>query len=117
MDSAENVPDRLKQAYPRFQGEAFQENLKLVNEVKRIAQAKGVTTPQVAIGWVRGMSRRNGNPTIIPIPGATTEQRVMENMKDVTLTEEEMVTLDKLLESANVQGGRYSEAHSALLNG
>ncbi|KAF4470324.1 pyridoxine 4-dehydrogenase [Fusarium albosuccineum] len=92
---------------PRFQPEAFQHNLKLVQQVEAIAQKKGCTPAQLAIGWVRGLSNQPGLPTIIPIPGATTAARVEENAKGVELTQEEMKTIGDLVDSFEVSGGRY----------
>ena len=56
-------------------------------------------------------------PTIIPIPGATTVERVKENAVEVDLTEEEMASIDKILAECEVVGDRYPPMHTALLNG
>ena len=54
-------------------------------------------------------------PTIIPIPGATKSERVEENVKPATLTDEDMKTLGEILKKFPVTGGRYDDAHAALL--
>ena len=41
-------------------------------------------------------------PIIIPIPGATTEERVLENGKEVELTDEEMNEIEKILEKHEI---------------
>ncbi|KAF7548454.1 hypothetical protein G7046_g8668 [Stylonectria norvegica] len=92
---------------PRFQAEHFDHNLQLVKQVETLAEKKGVTPAQLAIGWVRSLSNAPGLPTIIPIPGATTAERVEENTKSTTLTEEEMKALGDVLTSFEVSGGRY----------
>src|SRR4029079_4806887 len=38
---------------PRFQGEALQHNLDLVDALARVAEGRGATVAQVAIAWVR----------------------------------------------------------------
>ncbi|KPM41596.1 hypothetical protein AK830_g4969 [Neonectria ditissima] len=93
--------------FPRFQAEALQHNLKLVAQAKALAEKKGCTPAQLAIGWVRGLSNRNGLPTIIPIPGATTASRVEENAKVIELSEEEMKAIDDIVNSFEPSGGRY----------
>ena len=46
----------MKRRMPRFQGQAFYDNLKLVDQLDEIAKEKGVTTPQLALAWVCDIS-------------------------------------------------------------
>src|SRR6188472_2355264 len=62
-------PKDFRRHNPRFQGEAFQQNLALVDRVREIADEKGVTAGQLALAWVMAQSDRSGNPTVVPIPG------------------------------------------------
>jgi pyridoxine 4-dehydrogenase len=75
--------------------------------VNELAQAKGCTAAQLAIGWTRTLSTRPGMPTIVPIPGSTRAERVAENAVEVELTEEEMQAIDGILATFEVKGGRY----------
>jgi len=111
----EDVPKQLSAIFPRFQPEHFYNNLELVDQVKAIANKKGVTPAQIAIGWVRAHSKASGMPTIIPIPGASSEKRVSENSKEVDLTKEEMDEIEKILSTFTTSGGRYHASHSAFL--
>lgn len=101
-----NSPQHL-QRFPRFQGDAFYHNRKLVDEVERIAKEKGVTVPQVALGWITALSGKNGLPTIIPIPGATTVSRVEENMKPAELSDAEVEAINSLTSGFSPVGPRY----------
>jgi pyridoxine 4-dehydrogenase len=56
-------------------------------------------------------------PKIIPIPGASSEKRVKENSKNVTLTDEEMKEIQSILDRFPVSGGRYHPDHAVALNG
>ena len=58
----------------------------------------------------RWHSGRKGMATIIPIPGGSSVKQVEENTKEVTLTEEEGLELEKLRESHEIVGERYPEA-------
>jgi aryl-alcohol dehydrogenase-like predicted oxidoreductase len=106
-------PSDMRRHYPRFSKENFPKNLELVNQLEGIARAKGVTAAQLALAWVRQLGDKPRMPTIIPIPGATSKERVNENM-DVkarqltamtlptltptqTLTENELKSVDKVL--------------------
>ena len=49
----DDIPDGQYQKYlPRFQGEAFYENLKLVDQLDELAAKKGLKTSQLALAWV-----------------------------------------------------------------
>lgn len=102
---------------PRFQPGAFENNLKLVKEVEKVASKKGCTPGQVALAWVKAHSGKNGMPVIIPIPGATTDARIEENMKDVALMEEDLKELDDIVKRCTVQGDRYGGPLAKLMWG
>src|SRR3984885_15148099 len=52
-DSARAIGEHDPRArYPRFQGENLQRNLDLLAALERIADARGVSTAQLAIAWV-----------------------------------------------------------------
>ena len=81
--------------------------MELVQQVKDMATKKGCTSAQLAINWVRALSKRPGMPAIIPIPGATTAARVEENSKLVEISEEEMKEIDETLGKFKTAGDRY----------
>ena len=111
-----DLPEQLR-GIPKFHDEVLQGNLRLTEEVEKLAKQKGCTVAQMAIAWVRGMSGRNGLGVIVPIPGATREARVMENCKDVTLTEAEMQEIDEILKKNKVVGERYGGSLALLSDG
>ncbi|WYZ42838.1 hypothetical protein EsH8_VI_000537 [Colletotrichum jinshuiense] len=104
----ENIPEGDPRRHmPRFQPECFNINLELVKQVEVLAKKKGVTPAQLAISWTVALSKRPNMPEIIPIPGATTAERVNENAKLVDLSDEEMAEIDATLAKFEVAGGRY----------
>jgi len=118
IKSSDDIPEGdFRKTLPRFQPENFGVNLKLVKELEKIARQKGCTPAQLAISWVRNLSGKDGNPVIIPIPGATTEERVMENAKEVALSDHEIADIDLVLKSCDVVGGRYGGPMVALMDG
>ncbi|KAI1432622.1 pyridoxal reductase [Xylaria sp. CBS 124048] len=108
----EDIPqDSFVRHMPRFQlGGNFEHNIQLVHQVEALAQKKGCTLAQLAISWVRCLNGRPGMPVIIPIPGATTAERVKENAKEVVLTAEEMASIDTILAGFTTLGNRYPDA-------
>lgn len=109
VTSLADIPkDDFRRHMSRFQEENFQHNLKLINEVKSLAERKGVAPSQIALGWIRSLSNKPGMPTIIPIPGGTTTDKVVQNMTGVKLlSDEELAEIDAILKEHTVAGPRY----------
>ncbi|KAJ9609768.1 hypothetical protein H2200_006096 [Cladophialophora chaetospira] len=110
---------------PRFQDDVLEYNNQIVDEVEQLAHKKGVTKAQIAIAWVRALSGRTVTTedgrqiklgTIIPIPGATRPERVIENTKLVELTDAEMEEIAAILKRNPIKGDRYPKQGMAHLN-
>ncbi len=69
------APDDFRRHAPRFQGENFQRNLDLVQEVRELAAAKGCTPGQLAIAWLLAQGA-----DIVPIPGTKRMRYLEENL-------------------------------------
>ena len=114
----EDIPEGdMRHHMPRYSPENFPKNMELVDKVEAIAKKKGSTPGQVALAWVRGLSKRPGMPRFIPIPGATTAERVNENMTIVDLTDGEEAEIETILKSFTVAGTRAPPAHAHMLDG
>lgn len=118
IQKPEDIPEGdFRRTMPRFSKENFGKNLELVKDLQKIAQSKGCSPAQLAIGWVSHLSLKDGNPEIIPIPGATTEARVLENSKVITLSSIELAEIDAILKSFTVAGDRYGGPQKAHMEG
>jgi aryl-alcohol dehydrogenase-like predicted oxidoreductase len=108
------APDDFRRHNPRFQGEAFAANLELVDRVREIAEAKGVTATQLALAWVMAQSGRAGNPAIVPIPGTKRVSYLEENAAaaGVELTEDDLRALDEAAPAGATAGDRYPDMSS-----
>jgi aryl-alcohol dehydrogenase-like predicted oxidoreductase len=91
---------------PRFRGQAAQDNQAIADAVRKVAEAKGVPSAQVALAWVYAQEERLGVP-MAPIPGTKRIKWLEQNVAalDVTLTADELALLDPL--AAQVTGARY----------
>ncbi len=103
-------PDKLddndfRKANPRFQGNNFDKNLQLVEQLSQIAKKKNCTDAQLALAWMLAKSKN-----IIPIPGTKRRKYLEENIKasQVTLNQEEMDQLDQLFAPEAIAGERYT---------
>ncbi|MER5521629.1 aldo/keto reductase [Streptomyces sp. NPDC002763] len=104
--------DDYRRIDPRFQGENFQRNLAVVDEVRRIAAAKKVTPSQLALAWVLGQGA-------VAIPGTKRRRYLEENSAAaaVTITAQEMAAIDAVAPHGIVAGDRYTPDQMQLLNG
>ena len=107
IKSLSDISHPMLRTFPRFLPENFDNNLKLVTEIEKLAAKKGCTSGQIAINWVRALSDKPGMPKIIPIPGSTSAERVKENSKIIELTGEDLAEIDAILASFKPIGDRY----------
>lgn len=84
--------------------------------MEQVAKKKGCTTGQIALAWVKVQSRTS-MPEILPIPGTTKYNRLMENMKPLHLEASELNELNQIAKNASVAGTRYPEAFQKLCYG
>jgi aryl-alcohol dehydrogenase-like predicted oxidoreductase len=98
--------DDFRRNSPRFQGENFQKNLALVDKIRELAAAKGVTPAQLALRWVLDRSK-----DIVPIPGTKRRSYLDEDLGalNVTLTEADKAALEAISPRGAVAGARYNE--------
>ena len=101
--------DDFRRMLPRFQPAVFDQNLRLVEAVESIAKRKGVTTAQVAIGWVVAQGA-------IPIPGSASVEHVVENNNIVALTDTELTEIQTILNTLPISGERYGGAQEKFLD-
>ena len=105
------APDDFRRHNPRFQGEAFEQNLRLVDRVREIADEKGITASQLALAWVMAQGGRAGHPNIVPIPGTKRVAYLEENAAavEVQLTDDDLRRLDEAAPVGAAQGDRYPD--------
>jgi aryl-alcohol dehydrogenase-like predicted oxidoreductase len=106
--------DDYRRFSPRFQGENFQKNLDLVNEVQAIAQEKKCEPSQLALAWVLAQG-----DDIVPIPGTKRRKYLEENVAavDLQLTADDLRRLNGIFPSGAAAGLRYPEHMMNLVNG
>lgn len=107
--------DDYRRSNPRFEGDNFNRNLALVERVKALAAAKGVSASQLALGWVLAQGEH-----IIPIPGTKQRRYLESNVAGigVELSVGELAQLDEIFAGEGaVAGDRYHAQTMALLDG
>jgi aryl-alcohol dehydrogenase-like predicted oxidoreductase len=100
----------FRKSNPRFEGENFQHNLRVADEVRQIAAAAGVTPAQVALAWL--LAQGEG---IAPIPGTKRVARLEENVAadSVELTAAQLAKLSQITPPT---GDHHNEAQMRQLD-
>jgi aryl-alcohol dehydrogenase-like predicted oxidoreductase len=110
----EATPDNdYRRQDPRFAAENYDRNLRLVDIVTSVARSKRVLPSQVALAWLLQQGT-----DIVPIPGTKRRTYLEENVAAaaISLTQEEMATLESIGAPGSVSGPRYGEAMSRLID-
>ncbi|MGY1796687.1 aldo/keto reductase [Geodermatophilus sp. SYSU D00525] len=99
--------DDWRRTHPRFTGEAFTANLRLVDAVRAMAGEKGCTPGQLALAWVLAQG-----PDVVPIPGTKRRSYLEENAGAlaVELSAEDLARLGEIAPPGVAVGGRYADA-------
>lgn len=90
---------------PRFQPEAIRANTRIVNELQQFGRTRGMTSSQVALGWLLHKA-----PWIVPIPGTTKESHLAENLHTLAfdIPDEDWRMLEDAVSAIPVTGDRYN---------
>lgn len=106
-----DIPDDdWRKTNPRFTGENFHRNLRVVTEVETIATEAGATPAQIALAWLLAQG-----DDIAPIPGTRRVTRVEENTAadNIELSLEQIQRLNRLTPPA---GERHDEANMSSID-
>ena len=103
----------IRRAMPRFQGENFSANLRLLDGYTALAAEAGCTPAQLALAWLLARG-----PHIVPIPGTTNAAHLAENLgaADVALAPAIVDRLDALVNRHTVAGPRYNAGTQAEID-
>ncbi len=109
--STEDISDDdWRKTNPRFVGENFQRNLRIVDEVQAVAAEAGATPAQIALAWLLAQG-----DDIAPIPGTKRVARVEENTAadGVVLSADQVERLNNLTPAS---GERHDEGNMAAID-
>ncbi|BCW87345.1 Aldo-keto reductase IolS [Alphaproteobacteria bacterium SO-S41] len=103
----------MRLGMPRFLGEHFTANLKLLDAFTALGQAHGCTPAQLCLAWLLAKA-----PHIVPIPGTTRLDHLREDFAawDIALSPEAVAAVDDLVNPGTVSGARYSPAMQASID-
>ena len=98
------VQGDLRGNFPRFQGENLNQNRKLIEGLRQIAEEKGTDVAQLAFAWVLGRG-----DDMFPLAGARTREQLAVALEglNITLSPEDLARIDRLLPVGSAVGDRY----------
>jgi aryl-alcohol dehydrogenase-like predicted oxidoreductase len=97
--------DDYRRFTPRFQGDNLEANIKLVEQINAVAQARHATPAQIALAWVAAQGE-----DVVAIPGTKRRKYLEQNVAalGVELTADDLAVLDGL----TAAGERYADMSS-----
>lgn len=106
-------PGDFRAYMPRFRGENFVRNQRLVEALNKAAAEKNTSATRLAIAWVLAKGKR-----IVPVMGARTRKQLGEALAalEVYLSPEDMKRLEEAVPASAVAGARYDEHHMRMLD-
>lgn len=112
-DLAQLEDGDFRKGMPRFQGEAFEANLRMFEGFAELARDAGCTPAQLCLAWLL-----QKDVTQVPIPGTTNPDHMVENAKaaEIGLSPEVMAKVEELVNPQTVTGPRYAPAMQASVD-
>lgn len=112
-DLAQLEEGDFRKGMPRFQGDAFEANLKMFAGFAGLADEAGCTPAQLCLAWLLAKDHAQ-----VPIPGTTNPDHMAENAKaaEIKLSREVMAKVEALVNPQTVTGPRYAPAMQASVD-
>ncbi len=103
----------FRNTVPRLTPENRKANQSVVDLIQKVAMNKNATPAQIALAWLLAQK-----PWIVPIPGTTKPDRLVENLGAIAveLTADELQDIRTAASKISIQGSRYSEGAMKLIN-
>jgi len=107
------APGDFRGSSPRFSAENLDANLRLVEALRAVAEAKGASVAQTAIAWVLAQGE-----DIVPLVGARRRERLTEALGalDLKLTAADLRAIEEAVPAGAAAGDRYIAAQMAHLD-
>jgi aryl-alcohol dehydrogenase-like predicted oxidoreductase len=111
--SAPAGPGDLRSHLPRFTGENLSQNQRVTQELRAVADEKGITPAQLAIAWV--LAKREN---ILPVIGARTRKQLAESIGalNVSLSAAELACVEQAVPASQIAGTRYDSRQMQQLD-
>ncbi len=105
--SLDDLPaDDWRRNDPRYQPDTLPQNLKIVDAIAEVAGHHNASNAQIALAWLLAQG-----DDIVPIPGVKRRVTMRDSAgaPDVTLTEQDLATIEAAAPNGGTAGPRYAE--------
>ncbi|MFI8763509.1 aldo/keto reductase [Streptomyces sp. NPDC053792] len=104
----------VRRSQPRFADGNLERNLAIVAKLDELAEAKGVTTGQLALAWVQ-----HRGDDVVPIPGTRRQSYLEENLAAlaVDLSAEDLAAIEVAAPPEQIAGTRYDATSLTFVDG
>jgi aryl-alcohol dehydrogenase-like predicted oxidoreductase len=99
----------FRRFFPRFSEANFPHNLKIAENLRKIAKTKSCSLSQLALGWVSSQSS-----SIVPIFGTTKPSHLIENISKMGFSESDIREINEAVAQGSVHGDRLPDAAKSL---
>jgi len=102
---AEELPKNdYRHMQPRMQGDNYDANMRVVDALRAVGEAKGANPAQIALAWVLAQG-----DDLIPIPGTKRRKYLEENVAaaGIVLTGDDLTALERAVPKGSTAGARY----------
>ncbi|MFZ0212083.1 MAG: aldo/keto reductase [Candidatus Acidiferrales bacterium] len=108
------APDDNRRNFPRFQGDNFEKNMRMVDRIREIAKEKRCQPSQLALAWVLAQGE-----DIVPIPGTKRRTYLEENLGalEIQFTRDDLARIGEVAPHGAASGPRYMPQAMARVNG
>jgi len=98
---------------PRFSGDNRENNRKLVEILRELAQARNISVPQLCIAWVLAKGEN-----IVPLVGSRTRKQLEDSLGAlrVRLSPEDVREIEQAVPASAIAGTRYDEHQMKMLD-
>jgi len=103
-------PNDTRRNIPRFQGDNWNLNMRIVDDVDKIAKEKGCTVSQIALAFILA------DKQVVVIPGTKSLKYLNENNHAIHLTEQDINRLRNILNTFPIEGHRYPDELQKLID-
>jgi aryl-alcohol dehydrogenase-like predicted oxidoreductase len=102
----------FRRHYPRWQGQALDQNIALIDRLASIAQDKQCSLAQLSLAWLL-----HKEPLVAVIPGTNKLSRLEENAAAaiISLSEADIEQIELAVPLKEVAGNRYDDAGASLI--
>jgi len=111
--SLDDLPaDDWRRNDPRYSPENMPKNMAIVDAITEVAARHGVSNAQIALAWLLAQGE-----DIVPIPGVKRPETLRDSAAapDVTLTTDDLATIEAAAPNGSTAGPRYAAAGMAAV--